>query len=324
MGSRGTTFKRRASPDASSARAPGPLRIDVEGASLAFDDLRTDDDLFDAIETRQFKHCVKQDAFHDRTEATGAGAPLDRLLGDDSQRLFLNRQVSVLHLEQTLILFDERVLWFRQDLLQGVLIEILKGRDDGQTADKFGNEAKLQQIFRLNLAENLACASIVRRLNLGGKANRRPLAARRDDSLETGKSPATNEQYVRRVALQEFLFRMRAPALWRNARNRTLHDLEQLLLHAFARDVAGDRWIVGLTADLVDLVDVDDSALRPLDVIVRSLQQFQNDVLDVLADIAGFGQSRRVGHCERHVEDAGKRLGEERLARTGRADQQNV
>ena len=107
-------------------------------------------------------------------------------------------------------------------------------------------------------------------------------------------------------------------------RDRALHDLQQRLLHALARDVAGDRRIVGLAADLVDLVDVDDAALRPLDVVVGGLQQLQDDVLDVLADIAGLGQRRRVGHGERHVEDAGERLREQRLAGAGRADQQDV
>ena len=107
---------------------------------------------------------------------------------------------------------------------------------------------------------------------------------------------------------------MLAPALRRNAGDRALHDLEQRLLHAFARHVAGYRRIVGLTADLVDLVDVDDPALRPFDVVVGSLQQLQNDVLDVLADIAGFGQRRGVGHRERHIENARERLREQRLA----------
>jgi hypothetical protein len=82
--------------------------------------------------------------------------------------------------------------------------------------------------------------------------------------------------------------------------------------------------IVGLAADLVDLVDVDDAALRPLDVVVGGLQQLQDDVLDVLADIAGFGQRRGVRHREGHVDDARQRLREQRLAAAGRADQQDV
>src|ERR1700722_19062158 len=142
MGARRPTFKRPVA--AESPRALSALSINVKRASLAFDNLRTDDNLFDAIEARQLKHRVKQDRFHDRTEAAGARAPLDRLLGDHSQRLFLNRQVGILHLKQTLILFDERVLWLGQDLLQGVLVEILEGRNNGQTADEFGNEAEFQ------------------------------------------------------------------------------------------------------------------------------------------------------------------------------------
>ena len=80
------------------------------------------------------------------------------------------------------------------------------------------------------------------------------------------------------------------------------------------RYVAGDRGVVGLAADLVDLVDVDDAALGPLDIVVGRLQQLEDDVLDVLADIAGFGERRRIGHGEGHVEDAGERLRQQRLA----------
>ena len=102
------------------------------------------------------------------------------------------------------------------------------------------------------------------------------------------------------------------------------HQLEQRLLDALARHVAGDRGIVRLAADLVDLVDIDDAALRPLDIIVGGLEQLEDDVLDVLADIAGLGQRRRIGHGERHVEDARQRLREQGLAAAGRADEQDV
>jgi hypothetical protein len=112
--------------------------------------------------------------------------------------------------------------------------------------------------------------------------------------------------------------------LRRNRGNRALHDLQKRLLHAFARNVPGDRRIVGLAADLVDLVDIDDAALRPLDIIVGRLQQLQDDVLDVFADVAGFGQGRRVRHGERHVENPRQHLCQQRLARAGRSDQQDV
>ena len=81
------------------------------------------------------------------------------------------------------------------------------------------------------------------------------------------------------------------------------------------------RRVVALARDLVDLVDVDDAALRLLDVVVGVLQQLDDDVLDVLADVAGLGQVGGVGDGERHVEDLGQRLREQRLAasRSGRA-----
>ena len=79
-----------------------------------------------------------------------------------------------------------------------------------------------------------------------------------------------------------------------------------------------------LRDDLVDLVDIDDAALRALDVVVGGLQQLEDDVLDVLADIARFGQRRRIRHGEGHIEDARQRLRQQRLARAGRADQQDI
>jgi hypothetical protein len=100
--------------------------------------------------------------------------------------------------------------------------------------------------------------------------------------------------------------------------------LSRRLLDTLAGHVAGDRGVVGLARDLVDLVDVDDPALAPGDVEVGRLDEAQQDVLDVLADVAGLGQRRRVGDAERHVEDARERLREQRLAGARRADEQDV
>ena len=145
-----------------------------------------------------------------------------------------------------------------------------------------------------------------------------------DDLLEPDEGAAADEEDVGRVDLQEVLLRVLAAALRRHVGDRPLDDLEQRLLHALARDVARDAGVVALAADLVDLVDVDDAALRALDVVIGVLQELDDDVLDVLADVAGFGERGRVGDRERHVEDLGERLREERLAAAGRAEQQDV
>ena len=107
-------------------------------------------------------------------------------------------------------------------------------------------------------------------------------------------------------------------------RLRALEDLEQRLLHTLARHVTGDRRVLALAGDLVDLVDVDDAGLGPLDVEVGGLDQLEQDVLDVLADVAGLGERGGVGDGERHVEQAGERLREVGLAAPGGAEQQDV
>ena len=127
-----------------------------------------------------------------------------------------------------------------------------------------------------------------------------------------------------RIDLQELLLRMLAPALRRHGGDRPLDELQQRLLHALAGHVAGDRGVVGLARDLVDLVDIDDARLGLLDVVVALLQQLLDDVLDVLADIARLGQRRGIGDGERHVQQPRQRLGEKRLAAAGRPDQQDV
>src|SRR6185295_11260947 len=68
----------------------------------------------------------------------------------------------------------------------------------------------------------------------------------------------------------------------------------------------------------------DDPLLALLDVAAGGLQQLEDDVLDVLADVAGFGQRRRVDDGEGDGEEFGEGLGEQRLAGAGRADQEDV
>ena len=117
---------------------------------------------------------------------------------------------------------------------------------------------------------------------------------------------------------------MLASALRRDVGDRALDDLQKRLLDTLAGDIAGDGGVLRLAGDLVDLVDIDDAALGQLHVEIRSLQKSEQDVFDVLAHIAGLGQRGRVRDGERHIQDLGQRLGEQRLAGAGGADEQNV
>ena len=163
-----------------------------------------------------------------------------------------------------------------------------------------------------------------RGLDVGLEAERLLARAPLDLLVEADEGAAADEEDVGRVDLEEFLMRVLAPALRRHVGDRALENLEQRLLHAFARDVAGDRRVLVLAADLVDFVDVDDALLRLLDVAARGLQQLEDDVLDVLADVPGLGQRRRVDDREGDREQLGEGLGQQRLAGAGRTDEHDV
>lgn len=103
-----------------------------------------------------------------------------------------------------------------------------------------------------------------------------------------------------------------------------LQHLEQGLLHPLTGHVAGDRGVFALAGDLVDLVDVDDAPLGLFDIQIRLLEQAQQDVLDVLAHVARFGQGGGIGHGEGHIEHLRQGLGQEGFAAAGGPDQQDV
>ena len=117
---------------------------------------------------------------------------------------------------------------------------------------------------------------------------------------------------------------MLAAALRGNRRLSALEDFQQGLLNALTGDIASDRRVLTLARDLVDLVDVDDAGLGTLDVVVGGLDEFEQDVLDILTDITGLGQRGGVGDGERHVEHLRQRLGQIGLAATGGSEHQNV
>src|SRR5262249_54667936 len=210
------------------------------------------------------------------------------------------------------------------DLHEILALQLVHGRDDGQAPDEFRDQPEVEEVLGHHVAEQLCALGVALRGDLASEADGVLADALCDDLVESRERAAAYEEAVRRVDREELLVRMLAPALRRHRGDGSLQDLEERLLYALTRHVARDRRVVGLARDLVDLIDVDDPGLGLLDVEVGRLDQLEEDVLDVLADIAGLGQGRGVRDRERDVENARERLCEVRLPAARGAQQEDV
>ena len=95
-----------------------------------------------------------------------------------------------------------------------------------------------------------------------------------DNGLKPDKCPATNDQNILGVHLDEFLMGMFAAALWRDACHLAFKNFQKCLLYPFARDIPSDGWVLGFAADFVDLININYAGFGTLDIAVRRLNQF--------------------------------------------------
>src|SRR4051812_31132150 len=305
-------------------RGLGLLLVHDEGRFLLENAVLVEHDLADVLVRGHFVHHVQHRVLEDGPEPARAALVTDGLLRHRPQRAFGELELDAVHLHQLPVLFGERVARLGEDVHQRRLVELLERRDHRQAPDELRDHAELQEVLGLRVAEQLADVPLLLRLHVGAEPQALALRALGDDVLQPAERAAADEEDVRGVDLEELLLRVLAAAFGRHVRDGALDDLEQRLLHAFAGDVARDRRVLALARDLVDLVDVDDPLLRALDVVVRRLQEVDDDVLDVLADVSRLGEAGRVRDGEGDVEDARQRLRQQRLAGAGRAEQQDV
>src|SRR5262245_21795952 len=305
------------------AARPG-LGGDEGGGDALEHDGAVDHALGDVGAAREVVHDLEEHLLEDRPQAPGARPPLQRLLAHSLEGVVGEDEIDVVELEELLVLLQQRVLRFDEDADERLLVEAVHGADDREAADELGDQPELQEILGEHPGEDHAEVLLVRLANVGAEADAVVADAAPDDLVDAGERAAADEQDVRGVDLDELLVRMLASALRRHRRRCSLEDLQQRLLDALARNVARDRRVLGLARDRVDLVDVDDAGLGLLDVVVGGLDELQQDVLDVLADVARFGQRGGVGDGERDLQQTGERLGQQRLPAPGGADEQDV
>ena len=101
-------------------------------------------------------------------------------------------------------------------------------------------------------------------------------------------------------------------------------DLQQRLLNALSGDVTRYGRIFALARDLIDLVDIDYSALGKLHIKIRRLQKAKQDIFNVISHISGLCQRRCIRYCKRNVKNARKSLREKRFSGAGGSDEQDI
>jgi hypothetical protein len=77
-------------------------------------------------------------------------------------------------------------------------------------------------------------------------------------------------------------------------------------------------------SDLVNFIDIDNALLRPRHVAVGGLQQLENDVFHILADVSGLGKCSRVHNRKRHIQHLGQGVRQQRFAASRGANEQDV
>src|ERR1043165_1783821 len=265
--------------------------------AAALDHLARDGELLDALLRGHRVHGVEQKLLHDHHQTARADLALDRLVRDGLQGVFGEAELDVVVLELLLVLLDERVLRLGQNPHERAFVQLVQHARHGEATDKLRDEAVLHEVFRLHGGQSLRVAA-ARSFDLRVEAERLVAHASLDDLLQADESAAADEENVGGVYGEELLVRVFPAPLRRDVRHGAFQNLQKRLLHALARNVARDRGVLVLAANLIDFAEVDDALLRALHVAVGGLEQFQDDVLHVLADVAGLGQGRRVDDGE--------------------------
>ena len=138
------------------------------------------------------------------------------------------------------------------------------------------------------------------------------------------KCSATDEQDVLGINCNHLLLGMLASSLGRDVDYRPLEQLQQSLLYTLAAHVTRDAGVITLAGNLVNLVDEHDAALGLSDIVVTGSQQPRQQALNVLSHISGLGQHRGIDNGKGHFQHLGYRLGEQRLARARRPDNDDI
>ena len=153
----------------------------------------------------------------------------------------MNFSFTPVHLEELLVLLDERVLGLRENIDKRFIIELVQRGEHGQATNELGDEPELEEVFGLDLLEELAELVVFLALDLGAEPERLLADAALHDLLEADMNapPQMNKDVGSCRPAEKLLLRVACGHPFGGTLAIVpLDDLEQCLLHALARHVA--------------------------------------------------------------------------------------
>src|SRR6185437_3093640 len=233
---------------------------------------------FFLLDAGQLEHGIREDAFADAPQTTGAQLVFHSLVDHEIQHSQIEAQLNTFELEQLFVLADKRVLGLREDRPERRLVERIEMRDYRQTTKQLGDQSKGFEVGCIHILQEVLFGGFLL-LFINVEAYGIGIDPAGDDLVHAVKCTAADKEDILGVDLDQLLLGMFPASLWRDKYVRTFQQFEQALLYTFTADVAGNRRVISLSGDLIDLIDVYATPLGGCYVIVTYLQETGQDAL---------------------------------------------
>ena len=183
------------------------------------DTVGRDDHLSDVRSRRYLEHDVAHEIFDHGTQASRAGAAVQRFFGDRAQRFLVEGKANTLEFEHLPVLLDQRVFRLLEDPHQSIFVQIAQVDRDWETPHEFGDETELLEIRGFDERQELVSFLPTRFLT---ETDTPPAEAGLDDLFQAVESASANEEDVAGVELDVLLLRVFSAALGWNRGHRSL------------------------------------------------------------------------------------------------------
>ena len=180
--------------------------------------------------TRSLVHGIRHYLFADGPQTARAKLVLYGSVHYQIQHRRFYLKLQPVQLEHLFVLADNGILRFSQNPQQGSPVQAVEIRDYRKPSYNFRYQAVSPQILGRNIFQKIGLVHLL--LVYGTVSYHLGIQSLGDTPLDTFECTSADEQYVLRIHLHEFLFRMLASSFRRHIHDVAFKEFQQSLLHA--------------------------------------------------------------------------------------------